>query len=723
MGLARRASRTYRLGTGVVRTLGLPWLVRRTLHAAQMRTGLTRLRTPAATWDELPLGELLRGRDLVDPRALLAYRRERASAFFFQPADRDLFAPLLRAWDASAAESVLDEADALVAGEFRYFSDRTVNLGRPPAWHRNPFTGHELARDAHWSVIGDFGGDDIKVVWEPSRFGAAYALVRAYWRTGDERYPECFWRLVESWYAQNPPQTGANWKCGQETTFRVMAWCFALHGFLDSPATTPERTAMLMQMIAMSGRRIEANIAYALNQQNNHGVSEGAGLFTIGTLFPEFAGADRWRERGRAILERLGRELVYDDGAFAQQSFNYQRLMLHDYLWSIRLGDIAGAPLSAELRARINASARLLWYAQDEGTGRVPVYGANDGALILPLDGCGYDDYRPVVQAVSMLAAGVRQYDAGPWDEPLLWLFGPRALEAPLAKEERPPFVSTASGYAVLRDRDSHVIVRSAERFRHRPSHADLLHVDLWWRGVNIAVDPGTCSYNDASIPDAGFDRTRHHNTLTVDGRDQMDRVSRFLWAPWATGRTRAIDPSTGYWEAEHHGYQRLRQPATHRRAVARLGGDVWAVADTLLSAGAHDVRLHWLLPDFPYELDEAQGRLRLETPSGPFWIALWSSTPTGKVRVSRAENDGTGWRSRRYGSREPALALTLECAAATTARFVTVFAPARIAFSEAPGGLQIAGPRDTVYLEFQSPDAPRSLAIARGDSVHDRNT
>jgi len=54
------------------------------------------------------------------------------------------------------------------------------------------------------------------VIWEPSRFGFAYALVRAYWRSGDERYAELFWQLVEDWRANNTPQLGPNWKCGQE---------------------------------------------------------------------------------------------------------------------------------------------------------------------------------------------------------------------------------------------------------------------------------------------------------------------------------------------------------------------------------------------------------------------------------------------------------------------------------------------------------------------------
>src|SRR6185369_9740255 len=101
-----------------------------------------------------------------------------------------------------------------------------------------------------------------------SRFGFAYALARAYWRTGDEAHAEMFWRAAEDWRAKNPPQLGPNWKCGQETSFRVMAWCFALHALLDARATTASRVASLARMIAVSAERIAANFDYALSQRN-----------------------------------------------------------------------------------------------------------------------------------------------------------------------------------------------------------------------------------------------------------------------------------------------------------------------------------------------------------------------------------------------------------------------------------------------------------------------
>ena len=43
---------------------------------------------------------------------------------------------------------------------------------------------------------------------------------------------------------------------------------------------------------------------------------------------------------------------------------------------------------------------------QDENSGKVPNYGANDGALVFPLSTCGYLDYRPQLNAINYIING-----------------------------------------------------------------------------------------------------------------------------------------------------------------------------------------------------------------------------------------------------------------------------------------------------------------------------
>lgn len=647
--------------------MGPRWVAFRAWHTLKLKSGWFERRWPIRPWTDYPLERLVADPTLAKPEQYLNYRRNTAPFFFFRPEDQKEFAASLTKFDRPERNPIV-ESERISKGEFRLFSHARVECGFPPDWHCNPLTGQRVSAEAHWSRIGHFAHGDIKCVWELGRFGFAYTLVRAYWRDGNDKWAELFWRLVEDWRDRNPPNQGPHWMCGQETAFRVMAWCFGLYGFLHSRATTLERVSVLAQMLAVSGERIAANFDYALSQSNNHGISEALGLWTIGVLFPEFRASAEWERLGRYWLERLGRQLIYSDGGFCQHSANYHRLMLHDYLWALRLGDVLARPFSAELKEKFERAADFLWHVQDAVSGGVPCYGPNDGSLVLPLDNCDYRDYRPVVQAAFYQCTGQRAFEAGPWDEALIWLFGLKSAEAQVARRERGDFSAAESGVYTLRGGDTFAVVRCPKRFRHRPAHADLLHVDLWWNGVNVALDPGSFSYNAPPPWDGALAETRFHNTVTVDGEDQMQRASRFLWFPWTGGQPDQIRrTATGnlkVWTGSHRGYYRLGKRVIHRRAVVWLAGIGWVILDDLrglVSAGQR-FTLHWLLPECVEKDQDNTQRVKVE--AGGAKIAFESGVLRGDARWSMVRADPQsprGWRSEYYRDREPATSVQIE--------------------------------------------------------------
>src|SRR5579884_101137 len=548
-----------------------------------------------------------------------------------------------------------------------FFGELQVETGFPPDWHRNYLSGEKAPADRHWSRIGDLEFGDVKGIWDANRFSMVYSLARAYARTGDNRLAESFWQLVLDWREHNQPMQGVNWKSGQEVGFRLMAWVFGLYAFLDSPATTAQRVYALAEMVLISPGRLERSLPYELSQRNNHGISTAVGLFTVATLFPELDHSGRSMRRARRLLEREVRRLVYDDGCFSQHSTNYHRVMLDDYTWAVRLAAVSGRPFSQALLRRIERAANLLFQLQDPATGRVPNFGANDGALVLPLSSCEFGDYRPALQAAHYAVTGRLLYEDGPWNEQLLWLCGAEALSRDDQKQQRTDVAASTGGYFGLRLDSDFAFIHAPPAFMHRPSHADLLHVDVWWRGLNIALDPGSYSYAD---PQAELlAGTRPHNTVSVDGRDQMVRVSRFLWVKWPHCCTRFQGSSEGgavrCWEGEHDGYLRLDHPVLHRRAVVGLGADHWVILDRLSSDGEHEYRLHWLLPDFQHRLDGERGELGLQTSRGPYVVRVGS--PDGPAALSLASADShslAGWFSPTYAVRTPALSLSATFAA-----------------------------------------------------------
>lgn len=644
--------------------------------------------------------------------------------FIFSSADRQRFSALLKSFDEgrAAKEWAEDRLQELARGQIRFFSGETCESGWPPRWHRNPLTGESAPASGHFSRIPEFGFGDVKAIWELSRFSFAFDLVRIYWRTGDERCAAMFWEAVEDWRRHNPPNAGINWKCGQEAAFRAFAWCFGMWGFLDSRASTPERLAMLTTMLAVTAGRIEANIGYALSQNNNHGVSEATGLLTIGHMFPMLRDSDRWASKGRGLLEKQARELIYDDGGFSQYSANYHRVMLDDYVWAIRIAEVAGQPLSDQLVDRVCRAGRFLLAIQDRATGGVPRYGHDDGARVLPLANCDYDDFRPVLQAVAALDRDSQlPYGPGPWNEKLLWLFGPDSFNRPTATNESLD-AWKESGYGLMRRNDSFAFVRGG-RFRHRPSQADLLHVDIWWRGHNVAIDPGTYSYNAPgrwqSMPLA---TTSCHNTVGVDDLDQMERVSRFLFLPWPNApryrQVRSPGGQIGLLELQHDGYERLADPVSHRRTVVQLGSEHWLIVDHLTAAAQHEYRLHWLFADVPTTFDAATGRLTLAFDDRSYAAQVLSAGGLELSLVRADRESARGWYAPRYQQLAPAPSLTARVKAGRF-RFFSILGPADWRATLDENRLRIEGSEWKAEARIAPIDAASPLTTIRWDGEH----
>jgi heparinase II/III-like protein len=638
----------------LLRHFGWRWLAFRLGYAFRLRSGIIRGQIPAYDWGDKPLASWLKAGIPSAPGPYAAWRKQDAPVFFFRPAD-----PLPKdvPWNPAPA---VEEAERLLTGEFRYFGGAYFKVGCPPDWTTDPVSGIRLDPRAHWSQIPDFGAYDIKFVWEASRFSGVYALVRANAHRPDERYAEAFWSLIEDWAAKNPPNRGPNWKDGQEAALRVMAWCFGLYGFQDSPPTTPERVAQLTVMIAAHARRIFQNIDYAISTRSNHTISEAFGLWLAGCLFPELKDAGAYLSLGRDLLEKEAAQIL-PDGSYSMYSLNYHRFVLQLYLCALRLGEINRMRFSDSLYRSLSASVDHLYQLIEPGTGEMPAYGSNDGALVLPLDGCDFTDYRPVLQLGYYLLHGKRLFESGPWDEDLYWLCGAQAMRAEVVSVPQTSQSFQDGGVYILRSGQSKAVLRCTD-YRARPSHADQLHADLWWRGRNIACDAGTYLYNGPGIWRNGLARTGVHNTVTVDDQDQMRSLSRFTWVDWARGRTTGGGSFSGVlgWQGEHNGYLRLADPARHKRTVLMLDEARWLVVDHLDAAHPHHYRLHWLINDFPYT--PGPNSITLQVGQAKLHVQLGSTEGNADFSIMRADPDGTrGWRSLYYGQKQPALSLALE--------------------------------------------------------------
>ncbi|MDD4891574.1 MAG: alginate lyase family protein, partial [Phycisphaerae bacterium] len=556
-------------------------------------------------------------------------------------------------------ERVVAVIDKALAGEYPFFGHWFRRLGWPPDFNLDPVHNIRWPVGAHCLKTARSGPprDDIKLVWEASRFSLAYHLARAYARSRDERFAEAFWRMFDAWGEQNPPMLSVAWGCGQESTFRLMAMLFAAVMTLNSPSATNERLWALSRYAWQVGRLVEVNINYARSQKNNHAISEATALWTVGLMFPEFRQAGRWKVAGRGILAAEVRRQVYDDGSYVQHSLNYHRVMMDDLLWAIRLGELHDLRLGDVVYDRFRRATEWLLAMIDPVSGRVPNYGPNDGAQVLPLSTCDYLDYRPVAQAASHLVNRKRVFGPGPWDEKMLWLCGPQSLSSPISPPDRPAAWSApAGGYYILRGRESQAMIRS-HSYRDRPTQADMLHVDLWWRGENVLRDGGSYLYYHADPRwKHWFISTAAHNTVEIDGQDQMTKGPRFTWLQWT--KARVLEFGEGRFVGEQDGYRRLG--VRHRRSVevAQGSGECYEVTDTITGRGTHDVVLRWRLCDAEWKREG--WAWSADMPVGLVRIAL-DLPPGFEATLNSGQEDPIeGWESLYYGEKQPAPTLAI---------------------------------------------------------------
>ncbi len=619
----------------------------RAAYALQQKVGILRIKHPALVLDDLSLESVVTPAVPNDPIEYKSFRERSQAKFFFDAGRLPSRASLEHLLSNDAKQRIIAVANDYCNGRFLYYSYHIHDLGQPTNWLLSPWRGTVHDATKHWTACPTFSPDfgDIKDVWEPSRFACAFWLTRAYALTENEQYPQSFWSLLESWSEQNPPNLGPNWKCGQEVALRTMAWCFALYGLWNSQATTPERIALMVKLLALSAARIAGNIGYAISQKNNHAISEAVGLITVAQLFPEIRKAQKYERIGRRVLEGEIRRQVYDDGSYVQHSMNYHRVMLHDCLWAIRLCSLNGRPLSGKTIDRVKKASDFLFEMTAASNGCTPNYGSNDGALILPLNSCSYTDYRPVVQSTHCLLAGSKPYASGDWDEDLMWLGGEGMLSLQENLKSRSPSQFHAGGYYTMGSENSWAMIR-CHKYRDRVGHVDPLHLDLWADGVNLLRDCGSYRYYCPSQPKVAqyFKSICAHNTIVVDDMSPLRDVSRFTQLPWPTAKVNRIQTYDGKSEFEglNLAYSHRIPSISHtRRIIHSPQTEQWDVQDVVQGSGIHRIELRWHLPpNCALVVEDSHGLIvRLST----VWYAkvcsrhqltaqLLTGTPTGGI-------------------------------------------------------------------------------------------
>ena len=487
----------------IIKEYGLPWLMNRGLYSIKLKT------MRCCPWNEK-----------------LFEREVRIHRVDIFNIDTDTIKDFIKSLPEQMQREIVMHADNAASGTLFAFSYHDWDYQNPINWHYSPVTGKSCPKNVKWYDIPDFDPErgDIKVIWEASRFSHAFCLVRAYLLTDDKKYFDAFCNQVKDWIDNNPYSFGVNYKCGQECAIRMMNILIAYSAFKDAGLYKNELDDNVRVIVRDSYKKILSNFFYARKCiKNNHTISEIVGQIIGAWCADDKCGMDAMYD----LLEKVLPEQFNPDGGYKQFSSNYLRLVLQLMECLYAISAQTGRWLSEDAKRLIKNSAELLYMMQAEN-GTLPNYGSNDGALLFPVTSHDYRDYRPTLKTVYALTTGTSLYAKGNYDEELLWFAG--QLCYPPSNLARCSTAYETSGYYILRTGDS-TLITYLQNFKSRPSHMDQLHIDLWYKDVNVFCDSGTYSY--ASELGQSLVRTDAHNVLVVNDQEQMDIKGPFLAYNW----------------------------------------------------------------------------------------------------------------------------------------------------------------------------------------------
>ncbi len=514
--------------------------------------------------------------------------------FRFRPAGYcDL---LKRLCGAPPERLIVEYAEALCRGEFRFLGYPPQHLGLSPKWNVDFVSGKAWPQAPSGEiavVAGD--GSDVKVPWEYSRLQFLPVLAKAFRLTGDSRYRLRALDLLSGWIEKNPLGAGVNWTIAMEAALRAIGICMTLE--LLWPFSDDEQGFLrgAERALWQHLHYIEAHSEFTHFCRSNHYLSNLSGLHCL-CCFLQGGGLAARRKRYRAALEREMRSQVYADGGDREASTGYHVLVTQLFTVPFLVGQAVGDAFSGEFSRRLAGMYRWIAAIADE-SGRLPHLG-------------DCDDGR-----VELLTEDLKQMQAPLAQRHSLRVWSMVSLGRALFASAQPPRIAASglecpevnllpqSGIAVARCAGAEVVFLAMPNGlggKGSHTHNDKLSFVLRVDGKELLCDSGTGTYTrDAALRNR-LRATAAHNTLSIDLQEQnrfdpeMAQLFRMRNDAVPTPIQAVVEKDAVKLRAAHSGYARLG--VTHTRSM-RLTDSELSIADTLDGAGAHDFHLTFQFP------------------------------------------------------------------------------------------------------------------------------
>jgi hypothetical protein len=463
------------------------------------------------------------------------------------------------------------------------------------------------------------GDPDIRSVWEPARLQNLMYLLDASTREPDGpnvKYVKTFCaEALMDWVEENPFLIGPHYLSVMECGLRIPVFVYALK-ILDLSTESQEK---ILQVIYEHAWIIEQRLSL-YSSLGNHTVAEALGLLVAGLVFQKSAKGKKWYSKGKKYLEKECEREILEDGGPIEQSSSYHRFVLDLFSWGhwwIELNDPKSAS-SMKQRLLLGESfwdCLKLFHCY-------PGFGDTDsGSAVAP--GLGPVRFKP-------------------------------DLPPPTVDKDWSVWVFEDTGITLCEHSKSGIMLT----FDHGPlgmlplcnhGHADALSVTLAYQNSLYFTDPGTYRYNGVPRYREYFRGTSAHNSVTIDGLDQTEQLTGFVWEN--TFELKAESPEitdTGIrLRASHYGYSRSKEGVVHTREVFLAADGSIEIDDFFTGCGHHKFSLNFHL-DPQVEVVPKESGILLDNQGKKLYL----SSGRGIFQQFMGEEQPLlGWFSESYGA------------------------------------------------------------------------
>lgn len=519
------------------------------------------------------------------------------------------------------------------------FNHECFDLGENFDWKTNP------SSDIEWLILLHKG----------------YYLVGLglqFQKTGNQRYLEKWVELIDSWIEQ----TEAGFIASDVTGRRIQNWIFSFYYCVTNNKRQHANPDFLIRFLASLSEQVDF-LTNNLTAARNHRTLELYAIFLAAVWFPELRRSNDWLKFSlKALADNAATDFL-SDGVHCELSTFYHHIALKNLLSIKRMAQANRIQLERRFDYAVQRALNFSVYVH-KPDGQIP--SLSDGDI---------DSYY------DLLALGAEFYN----DTTYRYVATQGVFGTPPSQRSRS---FTAGGYSILRSpwtnstepyQDARYLIFDCGPLGEgNHGHFDLLNIEAAAYGRSLIIDPGRYTYDESGSINwrAMFRSTRYHNTVTVDGMNQVG----YCFNP-ARGKFKIIGRRpqaelTHFISRNHFDYLQgvAHSPlysAIHERSILFVMGEYWLIFDNLRDDKIHEYCLHYHLSpqiDGCPNLIRNADSIRVES-SNLIMLLPYDGSNGIKVDIE------TGFVSPTYGLKHEAPIINIGCFD-RSARFNTILYP-----------------------------------------------